>query len=170
MKALLISRELLAAVLLLLSLACGSAGVRPVSYPDPEVACPGGREAWKLEIADQRAQRPDSERVVGLLRESLTSSFPGCQWESAAAGPVPTILIEVHRFAVSRDGSSWEAAADWTVLARDADGKTLTEFESQAEVSRPNYRGANNEAEALKQAFDGALRRTLAGLRAVSSS
>jgi len=162
-------RELFAAVLLLpLSLACGSAGVRPVAYPDPEVACPGGRQAWKLEIADRRAQRRDSERIIGLLRESLTRSFPGCRWESATGSEAPAILIEVHRFAVSREDSSWEAAAEWTVLARDGNGRTLTEFESRAEVSRPDYRGANNELEAMKQAFDEALRRTLAGLRAVS--
>jgi hypothetical protein len=46
----------------------------------------------------------------------------------------------------------------------------LTEFEADEEVSRPDYRGSNNAKESLREAFDRALRRTLAGLRVVSSA
>lgn len=140
--------------------------VKPVGSPDPQAACPAGRTEWKLEIADQRAERRDSERVTTLLRDSLTRSFPGCHWTSG--GGADTIRLEIHRFGVRFD-ETWNAAADWTVLVADRGGRTLTEFEASAEVARPNYRGANNEREALQEAFEQALRRTLAGLRAVSS-
>ena len=152
--------------LLLLFLTGCAPQVTPVSRPDPEAACPGGRLAWKLEIADQRAERPDSERTTGWIRDSLSKSFPGCRWApDSGAG---SIRIEVHRLAVRRE-DNWEAVADWTVSARDAAGRTLTEFESTAEVSRPNYRGSNNEKEALQQAFEQAMAKTLAGLRSVPS-
>lgn len=75
------------------------------------------------------------------------------------------VLIEVHRFRTIPEGNTWEAAADWTVLASDASGRTLTEFETREEVSRPNYRGSNNAKESLRLVFDSAIRRTLAGLR-----
>lgn len=151
-----------------LTLACGVSSVRPVAYPDPDVRCPGGLITWALEIRDLRADRSDSDRVTGLIRDSLAQSFPGCRWQGAAGVGTPTVTIEVNRFAVVRDGNFWESAAEWTTLARDAAGRTLTEFQSEAEVSRPNYRGSNNEMEAMKQAFDQAIQRTLAGLRAVS--
>lgn len=160
----------LSVVLGALALSCSStSGLKPAVAPDPEIACPGGRLAWNLEFADQRARRPDSERLRMLLRESLSRSFPGCQW-TAADPSAPTIRIEVHHFDVSFDAATWEAVAEWTVLVHDASGRTLTEFVSEAQVSRPNYRGLNNEREALQQAFEQAMNRTLSGLRSVSSA
>jgi len=108
--------------------------------------------------------------MVSLVRDSLVRSFPGCRWEPAAGGDAGRIMIEIHRFAASPEGNSWDAAAEWTVLATDSQGRTLTEFEAREEVSRPNYRGSNNAREALREAFDRAMRRTLAGLRTVSSA
>ena len=67
-----------------------------------------------------------------------------------------------------QEGNSWEAAAEWTVLASDASGRTLTEFETREEVSRPNYRGSNNAKESLRLVFDSAIRRTLTGLRVLT--
>ena len=146
----------------------GSAGLKPVTYPDPSVPCPGGLSDWKLEVLDRRAHRDSSEGVQALVSESIRKSFPGCRWDSdEGAG---RLLIEIHRFAAIQDGNSWEAAADWSVVASDSSGRTLTEFEATEEVSRPNYRGSNNEKEALRQAFDQAMRRTLAGLRSVTSA
>lgn len=151
-----------------LSFSCAGATLRPLAYPDSETPCPAGRVNWKLEIADQRADRRDSERVTGLLRDSLTRSFPGCRWQPGSENGAPKVLIELHRFGVVRDGNYWEAAAEWSVVASDTDGRILTEFQAASEVSRPNYRGANNELEAMKQALDQAFRRTLEGLKAVS--
>jgi hypothetical protein len=152
-----------------LATACSStAGLVPVSYPDPSVACPGGRPGWKLEVVDRRARREGSEDVVALLGESIRRSFPGCRWDAAAPGGSGRVLVEVHRFATIQEGNSWEAAAEWTVVASDAGGRTLTEFETREEVSRPNYRGSNNARESLRLAFDGAIRRTLTGLRVLS--
>lgn len=152
-----------------LALSCSpTAGLKPVTAHDAEVACPGESLIWNLEIQDQRAERADSERVVGLLRESLTQSFPGCQWASPARRDAPTITIEIHSFAADFDGTIYDATAEWTVSARDASGRTLTEFQADASVSRPNYRGSNNEKEALREAFEQAVKRTLAGLRNVS--
>lgn len=144
---------------------CAGCGVRvaPVVAPDPEVACPGRTTAWRLEISDQRADRRDSEKIVTAIRESITRSLPGCRWVTADA---PTIAIEVHQFSVRQEGN-WEAAVEWGVTARDRGGRTLTDFQSEAQISRPNYRGSNNEREALQEAVDQAMRRTLAGLRAV---
>lgn len=158
-----------ALLLVALCLSCAGATLRPLAYPDPEAPCPGGRINWRLEIADQRADRRDSERITGLLKESLARSFPGCRWQDSSDGSFPKVLIELHRFGVVRDGNYWEAAAEWSVVANDAEGGSLTEFQAVSEISRPNYRGANNELEAMKQAFDQAFRKTLAGLRAVSS-
>src|SRR5713101_9443655 len=124
-------------ILLLVSFAfsCGgTASLKPVAAPDPEVACPGGRLAWNLQIADQRAERRDSDRLVSLLRESLSRSLPGCSW--TAGGNAPTISIEIHRFAADPQGNLWDAAAEWTVSARDASGRSLTEFQAEAEISR----------------------------------
>jgi hypothetical protein len=159
----------MAAVLLLAGagLGCaGAAGWKTISYPDPQVSCPGGRAAWNLEILDRRANRGDEERAVSILRESLAGSFPGCQW--AADGKQARILVEIHRLATAQRGNFWEARAGWTVLATDSDGRKLSEFEVDEEVSRPNYRGSNNARESLREAFDRALRRTLEGLRSIS--
>ena len=62
----------------------------------------------------------------------------------------------------------WDAAADWTVSVRDAAGRTLTEFDSSSELTRPNYRNVNNERAILQEALDEAMQRTLKGLRALS--
>lgn len=166
-------RELLWAALVLSALSCGpaSSGLKPVGAADTETACPGGRRIWNLEVSDQRADRGDSERVRELIRQSLTRSFPGCQWAGAGAPPrpeVPTIAVEIHRFVADFDGSMFDAAAEWTVFARSASGQTLTQFDAEARVSRPNYRGSNNEREALRAAFEQAIGRTVAGLRNLS--
>lgn len=163
------SRSLFGLVALaLFASGCGSTGLTPVTYPDPSVACPGGLSGWKLEVLDRRVRRETTEGVQALVSESIRKSFPGCRWDAGeGAGRV---LIEIHRFAASQDGNSWEAAANWSVVASDPSGRTLTEFEANEEVSRPNYRGSNNQKEALREAFDRAMRRTLAGLRAVTSA
>ena len=143
--------------------------VAPVVAPDPEVACPGGIPAWRLEITDQRADRNHApNNVEKTVRDSIVRSLPGCQWIAGDA-PAPTITIELHRFAVRKE-DNWEAAVEWGVLARDPQGRTLTEFQAESEVSRPNYRGENNEKAALQQAMNEAMRRTLVGLRAVPPS
>jgi hypothetical protein len=147
-----------------------TAGLKPVNQRDPEVPCPGGRLFWNLQISDQRAEPRDSERVLALVRDSLAHSLPGCQWSGAGAPSRPdaaTISIELHRFAVNFDGSIFDAAVEWNVSARTPSGQTLTEFLADATVSRPNYRGSNNEQEALQAAFEEAMTRTLAGLRNV---
>ena len=154
---------------LLASLASGCGGtssLKPLSAPDPDVACPGGRVQWNLQISDQRAEKRDSARLLPLLRDSLSRSLPGCQW-TAAGADTPILSIEIHRFKADFQDNLWEAAADWTVSARDASGHTLMEFQVLSEVSRPNYRGSNNETEALREVFEKAMTRTLAGLRAV---
>ena len=95
----------------------GSAGLKPVTYPDPSVPCPGGLSGWKLEVLDRRARRESSEGVQALVSESIRKSFPGCRWDSGeGAGRV---LIEIHRCAAIQDGNSWEAARDWSVVASD---------------------------------------------------
>jgi hypothetical protein len=76
----------------------------------------------------------------------------------------------VHRFSVRFEDSTWEAAIEWGVIARDRDGRTLTEFAAESLVSRPNYRSSDNEKLALQQAMNEAMRRTLIGLRAVPPS
>lgn len=156
-------------VLAFVTTACGStAGLRPVSYPDPTVACPAGRPGWKLDVQDRRARREGSDDVVTLVGESIRRSFPGCRWDAAASADSGRVLVEIHRFSTIQDGNSWEAAAEWTVVASDPSGRTLTEFEAREEVSRPNYRGSNNARESLRLAFDQAIRRTLTGLRVLS--
>lgn len=161
---------LLLALTLLATACAGTAALVPVSYPDPTVACPAGRTGWKLDIQDRRARREGSEDVVELVGESIRKSFPGCRWDAAAPEESGSLLVEVHRFATIQDGNAWEAAAEWTVVASDASGRTLTEFDTREEVSRPNYRGSNNARESLRLAFDAAIRRTLTGLRALSIS
>jgi hypothetical protein len=155
--------------LVLLTGGCGSTGLTPAAYPDSTVPCPAGLPGWKLEVLDRRVRRDDSESVQALVEQSIRKSFPGCQWDSAAGAGAGRVQIEIHRFSARQDGNTWEAAAEWSIVASDSSGRTLTEFEANEEVSRPNYRGSNNEKEALRQAFDRAMRRTLAGLRAVTS-
>jgi hypothetical protein len=152
-----------------LTTACGSTGLSPAAYPDSTVPCPAGFGAWKLEVLDRRVRREGSEGVQSLVSESIRKSFPGCQWNTEASEKAARIAIEIHRFASTQEGNTWEAAADWSVVASDPAGRTLTEFEANEEVSRPNYRGSNNAKESLHEAFDRAMRKTLAGLRAVSS-
>jgi hypothetical protein len=155
--------------LAVLTTACGSAGLTPAAYPDSTVPCPAGFGAWRLEVLDRRVRREGSEGVLSLVSESIRRSFPGCQWNTEAGVKAARIVIEVHRFASTQEGNTWEAAADWSVVVSDPAGRTLTEFEADEEVSRPNYRGSNNAKESLHEAFDRAMRKTLAGLRAVSS-
>ena len=163
---------LLALVALVATLtACGSsAGLTPVAYPDPSAPCPAGRAGWKLEVLDRRASREGSEAVVELIGDSIRRSFPGCRWDAEAGADAGLVRVEVHRFATVPSGNTWDAAAEWTVTATDAAGATLTEFEADEELSRPDYRGSNNQKESLREVFDRALRRTLAGLRVVSSA
>jgi len=155
--------------LAVLATACGSTGLSPAAYPDSTIPCPAGLGAWKLEVLDRRVRREGSEEVQSLVSESIRRSFPGCQWNTEASEKAAHIVIEIHRFAATQEGNTWEAAADWSVVASDPAGRTLTEFEANEEVSRPNYRGSNNAKESLREAFDRAMRKTLAGLRAVSS-
>src|SRR5438128_10704657 len=151
--------------LAVLAAGCNStAGLKPIGDPDSANSCPAGRITWNLQISDQRAERDDSARLIALVRDSLSRSFPACRW--AAGVDSGTISIEIHRFAAKLDGSIWDAAAEWSVSARDAAGGTLTEFESSSEVSRPNCRSVNNEQAALQQALEEAMKRTLKGLRA----
>lgn len=160
---------LLPVVLAVVTTACGStAGITPVSYPDPTVACPAGRPGWNLDVQDRRARRDGSDDVVALVGESIRRSFPGCRWDAAAPGDSGRVLVEIHRFGTIQEGNSWEAAAEWTVVASDTSGRTLTEFDAREEVSRPNYRGSNNARESLRLAFDQAIRRTLTGLRVLT--
>jgi hypothetical protein len=153
--------------LVLLVISCNStAGVKPVASPDPDNQCLGGRVNWRLQVLDQRAQRRESEQVVALVRDSLSRSLPGCRWSGGADSG--TISIEIHRFGAKLDEAMWDAAADWTVSVRDAAGRTLTEFDSSSELTRPNYRNVNNERAILQEALDEAMQRTLKGLRALS--
>lgn len=157
-----------------LAVSCGPPSVRPASYADPDVACPGGRIAWALEVVDERVDREGSEKMVAAIRDGIQKSFPGCRWAAAAPG-TESIRIEVHRFAsrleYDREGtSSWEAAVDWTVRAVGAGGLTLTEFQATEEASRPNYRGENNEKESLSEVYQKALERTVKGLRSVPAN
>ena len=154
--------------LYLLIFATGCAvNVAPVVAKDPEVACPGGATSWRLAISDQRADRRDSEKVVRAIRESIVKSLPGCQWVDAAA---PEISIEVHRFDVRQSEGTWEAFVELGVIARDRGGRTLTEFQADSSVARPDYRGMDNEKLALQEALGDAMRRALTGLRAVSNA
>lgn len=149
---------------------CGPPTLRPTAATDPTVGCPGGVPSWSLEILDQRADREGSEKMVSLLRSSITKSFPGCAWSNTATAGQPSILIEVHRFSAPMEDYTWNGAAEWGVLARDASGQTLVEFEAQADVARPNYRGVDNEKAALQQVFNEALDKTLQALRSVRPS
>jgi hypothetical protein len=151
---------------LLFSAGC-TVTVAPVVAKDPAIACPGGATSWKLVIADQRADRRDTEKVVRAIRESIARSLPGCRWVDTDA---PEIAIEVHRFGVRQKEGTWEAAVELGVVARDRGGRTLTEFQADSSIARPDYRGLDNEKLALQEALNEAMRRTLAGLRAVSNA
>jgi hypothetical protein len=161
-------RALLAALAVMSAASgCGPPKVRPVFYPDLEVPCPGGRTAWNLKILDRRAEREAHEQVVTEVREGVQKSFPGCRWSVSDEPGIPTITVEINRLASVFDGVSWEAAADWSISATDEEGRRLLEFESNEEVSRPNYQGSNNEKESLSEAYQRALERTGTGLRTV---
>ena len=155
------------AALGLLSSAACTVTVAPVVAKDPEVACPGGATSWRLMIADQRADRRDTDKVVRAIRESIVRSLPGCQWVEGAA---PEISIEVHRFDVRQQEGTWEAQVEMGVIARDRGGRTLTEFQADSSIARPDYRGLDNEKLALQEALADAMRRALTGLRAVSNA
>ena len=161
-----------AGALFSLSLAagCGPASVRPISFPNPDVSCPGGRLTWRLEVEDQRAVREAEARVVASVRDAIQKSFPGCHWSAPSDRDAGTIAVEIHRFRSVLDAGSWEAAVEWTVSARDAAGQTLTQFEANEEVSRPNYQGSDNEKESISEAFRRAVERTARGLSAMSAS
>jgi hypothetical protein len=152
----------------ILAAACGPPSVRPATYGDPSVSCPGGRGAWNLDVVDQRADREAWDKVVAAIRDGVQKSFPGCRWTPGPGKGAETVTIEVHRFASHlEEMSSWEAAVEWTVRAENAEGRTLTEFQANEEVSRPNYRGSDNEKESLTEAYQKALQRTVKGLAAL---
>lgn len=163
---------LLGAALAALSLSCGPPTVRPASYTDPEVTCPARLKTWNLEIVDQRADREGAVQMIASVRSGIQTSFPGCRWTNGPATGTESILIEIHRFASRYEsdpggGGDWEARVEWTVRVTNAGGRTLTEFEANEEVSRPNYRGTDNERESLSEAYHRALERTTKGLRAL---
>lgn len=141
--------------------------MRPASYSDPATPCPGGQSQWNLEILDRRAERDGAEKMTEAIRNGIQQSFTGCRWTTSPEPRAGTLSIEVHRFASRRDADAWEAAADWTVRATSAGGRTLSEFEANEEVTRLNYRGSDNEKESMTQAFHEALQRTVKGLRAL---
>jgi hypothetical protein len=156
-----------ACALAVLASACGPATVRQASYGDPTVPCPGAQKRWILDIVDRRANREATDQAIASIREGIQKSFPGCQWAVSSEPGTGTISIEIHRFASRLESGSWEAAAEWTVRATSAGGRTLTEFEANEEVSRLNYRGSDNEKESLSKAYQKALERTVKGLRAL---
>jgi hypothetical protein len=149
---------------------CGPPKVRPVSFPDPEVPCPGGRVAWNLRVLDRRADREAGQQVVDEVREGIQTSFPGCRWSASEEAGAPAITIEIYRLSSVLEDESWEAAANWAVSVTDEDGRRLLDFEANEEVSRPNYRGSPNEKESLSEAYQRALERTAGGLRNLRAS
>jgi hypothetical protein len=151
-----------------LAAGCGPATVRPTSYPDPEVPCPGGRSAWSLQIIDQRADQTASDRMVHDVRDAIQKSFPGCKWTTAEGGD--SIVIEIHRLASRYSEGGWDAAAEWDVTVKDASGGTLTQFQANEEASSPNYSNRDNEKETLSEAFRKAVEKTAKGLRGVSAA
>jgi len=162
-----------AACCLLLSFShCGPSGpgsLRPISAPDAESGCPGGRAAWKLEVLDRRAQRRETDKVTALVADSIRTSYPGCAWDRAASD-TPTITVELNTFSsvyFGDAGGSWEAEAAWTVAAREASGRILTEFECDEKATRPDYQNSNNEKAVLTRVFEAAMKRLLDGLRTI---
>jgi hypothetical protein len=145
------------------TLAC-SVHVAPVVETDSEAGCPGGSPEWRLQIVDQRADKKVTN-IDGPIRDSIVRSLPGCRWSSSSSAP--EITIEVHRFRVALE-DMWEAGAEWSVIVRDRDGGPVTEFQTDAHVSRPNYSGVDNEKACMQQALEEAIRRTLTGLRSVT--
>lgn len=166
------SRLRLAAVLTfgVLAAGCGPAPVRPVSFPDAEVPCPGGRTSWDLQVLDRRADREDTERAVATVRDGVQKSFPGCRWTASETPGESAVVIQIHRLKTEKIAGSWEAAAEWTVSVRDASGGVVTEFEANEDVLRPDYRGTDNEKESISEAFRKALERTVKGLSAIPFS
>ncbi|HEY7112835.1 MAG TPA: hypothetical protein VIA45_07880 [Thermoanaerobaculia bacterium] len=156
--------------LALATAACGPPTIKPTSSADPQAPCVGGSMSWSIEVLDRRAEREASDKVVALVKDSVTGSFPGCKWSAPGAPETPSILIEINRFSAPFQDGTWNGAADFSVLVRNASGQTLSEFEAEDDVERPNYMGSNNEKEALQEVFAEALRKTLAGLRAVPPS
>jgi hypothetical protein len=140
---------------------CGPPKVRPVSYPNPDVPCPAGLLSWNLEVLDQRADAPAPEKMLAAVRDGVEKSFPGCRW-SAGNADTPTITIAVHRFAAVFNDRYYDSAVDWTVTARTASGRTITEFDASELETRPAYSGADEES--LNEAFRKALQRTVKGL------
>ncbi|HEY1434956.1 MAG TPA: hypothetical protein VGG65_06245, partial [Thermoanaerobaculia bacterium] len=121
-------------MLVCLAAACGPATVRPATYSDPEVRCPGGRSRWTLQVLDQRPEPDGSVKVVAAIRDGIEKSFPGCQWTEGSPTDADAVVIEIHRFRSRlEDYSSWEAAVEWTVRAQNAGGHTLTEFQANEE-------------------------------------
>ena len=148
--------------------ACGPARTRPVSYPDPEVPCPGGRLEWGLQVLDRRVDREATERAMASVSDAIRGSFPGCRWTEPGLPGSDQITIEIHRLSSVQDpGGSWEAAAEWTVTVRDAAGGIVTEFEARQEDLRPNYTGTDNESESLNKVFREAVERTVKGLAGI---
>ena len=152
-----------------LAAGCGPATVRPTAYPDPDVTCPGGRTQWNLVIVDERAEKTASERMIHDVRDAIQKSFPGCQWKNEPDGGGDTITIEIHRLASRYSEGGWDAAAEWDVTVKSAQGGTLTNFEANEEASSPNYSGRDNEKETLSDAFRKAVEKTAKGLRGVSA-
>ena len=150
------------------AIGCGSAALRPVSYPDPNVTCPGGLISWNLDIQDRRAHPEESEKMIATVRDGVQNSFPGCRW---TAGPPPegsgaaTITIIIHQLGVQEHDRYQYAAAEWTVTASTASGSTLTSFDTDEQESRPAYSDADEEA--LNEAFRKSLQRTVRGLAAM---
>ena len=147
---------------------CGPAPIRPVSYPDPNVSCPGGLISWNLDVQDRRAHPEESEKMIATVRDGVQSSFPGCRWTPGAppeGSSAATITIVVHRLGVAEHDRYQDAAAEWTVTASTASGSTLTSFDADEQESRPAYSGADEEA--LNEAFRKALQRTVRGLAAL---
>jgi len=162
------ARPVLVLALAALAARCGPPTIAPVSAADPgSSTCPGGKNAWSLEVLDRRVDREASERVVALLRDSIVKSFPACKWSAAPDPSLPSVSIEINRFRAPFEEGMWNGVADWNVLARDSAGRSLTEFDAVSEVARPNYQGSNNEKEAMTQVYREALEKTLSGLRAV---
>lgn len=148
--------------------ACGPPTLKPIAAVDPESACPGKWNAWSIEVLDRRVDPEGSEKVVALVRDSIERSFPGCTWSDRSDPSRPSISIEIHRFRAPFEDGSWNGVADWSVWVRDPAGRTLTQFDAEHDIARPNYQGSNNEKEALQEVFHEALRRTVTGIRAVS--